>query len=666
MKLKKLFTPLRIKNLEIRNRIVMPAFGLYYTQDRKVSQKLIDFYQARAEGGCGLIIVGGVGIDFVGGGPMMLGIDDDSFIPGYEKLAEVIHKYGAKLFLQLFHAGRYQFSFLIGQKAVAPSAIKSRYTKEEPRELKKEEILEIEKKFAEAALRAKKAGADGVELIGSAGYLISQFLSPITNQRTDEYGGSFENRARFVLETIERVREKVGDDFIVTMRLGGSDFMPGGNTNEEISEYARMFVEKGLDAINVTGGWHETRVPQLPMIVPAGAFTYLALGVKRKVNVPVFVSNRIYDPLQAERILIEGWADAVCVGRAQIADPEWANKAQQGRFNEIRPCVACMQGCMDRLFSGKPVECLANPISGHEGERKLVPAKEKKRVLVVGAGPAGCESAITAKKRGFEVEIWESSDKIGGQIYLAGAPPTRGDFLRLIKFYENELKRLGVVVKLNKKATAEEIKKAGFDHIILATGAEPLIPDIPGIDLDFVYHSWDVLKGEVELGERVAVLGGGAVGVETAIYIAHQGTISAETLKFLFLNQAETPEKLYELCTRGTHQVVIFEMLEKIGADLGVATRWVLLQELKRFGVKTLTGAKVVEIKQGEVIYEQEGERRSEKVDSVVIALGAKPNQELAEALKKEEIEFYTVGDAKEPRKIIDAIHEGFLVAFEL
>ena len=210
--LRRLFTPLKIKDLEIRNRIVMPAFGLAYTPERKVNQKLLDFYQARAQGGCGLIIVGGVGIDFVGGGPMMLGIDDDSFIPGYEKLAEVVHRHGAKLFLQLFHAGRYQFSFLIGQKAVAPSPVKSRYTKEEPRELSKEEILEIEDKFAQAALRAKKAGADGVELIGSAGYLINQFLSPITNQRTDEYGGSFENRARFVLETIEKIREKVGDD----------------------------------------------------------------------------------------------------------------------------------------------------------------------------------------------------------------------------------------------------------------------------------------------------------------------------------------------------------------------------------------------------------------------------------------------------------------------
>ena len=369
-----LFNPFTIGKLEVRNRVVMPAFGLLYTSDRKVSQKLLDFYEARSQGGCGLIIVGGVGIDFVGGGPMLLGIDDDSFIPGYEKLAEAVHRHGGKLFLQLFHSGRYQFSMLIKQKSVAPSAVKSRYTKEEPRELAHDEIIELEKKFADGALRAKKAGADGVELISNAGYLINQFLSPLTNLRTDEYGGSFEKRATFPLNVIARVREQVGPDYPVTMRIGGNDFMPGGNTNVEMSEYARMFTEKGIDAVNVTGGWHETKVPQLPMAVPPGAYTYLALGIKRKINKPVFSSNRLFDPAQAEKVISDGMADAVCIGRGQIADAEWANKAKEGRVDEIRPCVGCMQGCMDRLFTMKPVECLANPCTGYEGERKITPA----------------------------------------------------------------------------------------------------------------------------------------------------------------------------------------------------------------------------------------------------------------------------------------------------
>jgi len=668
---RKLFEPMRIKGLTVRNRVVMPAFGLLYTQDRKVSQKLLDFYEARARGGCGLIIVGGCGIDFIGGGPMMLGLDDDSFTPGYEKLADAVHRHDAKLFLQLFHAGRYQFSFLIKQKSVAPSVVGSRYTKEEPRELSHEEIVEIEKKFADAALRAKKAGADGVELISNAGYLINQFLSPVTNLRTDEYGGSFEKRATFVFNTIARVREKVGADFVVTMRIGGNDFIPGGNTNEEMSEYAKLFVEKGIDAVNVTGGWHETKVPQLPMAVPAGAYTYLALGIKRKVKVPVFSSNRIFDPAQAEKILREGWADAVCIGRGQIADPEWANKSKEGRSDEIRPCVGCMQGCMDKLFSGKPVECLANPVSGYEGERKLKPIDATKKVLVAGGGPAGAEAAITAKLRGYEVELWEASDRIGGQLDLASAPPGREDFARLSRFYEKELERVKVKVRLNKKATANKIVKAGFDQIIIATGAKPIQPKIPGVKLEFVHQAWEILAGKSacpprELGERVVVIGGGSTGIETALFIANQGTISAETLKFLFLNQAEKLEKLYELCTKGTRQVVILEMLDKIGPDLGVATRWVLLQDLSRLGVKSLTRAKVIEIKAGEVIYEIDGAGKSEPADSVALALGSKPERNLAIDLEKAGIKFIEIGDVKSPRKIMDAVHEGFLAANQL
>ncbi len=661
---RQLFRPMKIKGLEIRNRVVMPAFGLLYTQDRKVSQKLLDFYEARAKGGCGLIIVGGCGVNFIGGGPMMLGLDDDSFIPGYEKLAEAVHKHNARLFLQLFHSGRYQFSFLIGQKSVAPSVVRSRYTKEEPRELSRDEIIETEKQFAEAALRAKQAGVDGVELIGNAGYLINQFLSPVTNLRTDEYGGSFEKRATFVFNIINRVREKVGPDFPVAMRIGGNDFIPGGNTNEEMSEYARLFVERGIDAINVTGGWHETKVPQLPMEVPAGAYTYLALGIKRKVKVPVFSSNRIFDPAQAERILQEGWADAVCIGRAQIADPEWANKAREGRDPEIRPCVGCMQGCLDKLFSGKPVECLANPVSGYEGERKLNPMEGKKKVLVVGGGPAGSEAAITAKLRGYQVELWEASDRVGGQLDLAAAPPGRGDFARLSRFYEKELERVKVKVRLNKKATVNKIAKAGFDQIILATGAKPIQPKIPGVNLEFVHQAWEILKADQSgcgaLGEKVVVIGGGSTGIETALFIANQGTVSGETLKFLFLNQAERIEKLYEICTKGSRQVVIIEMLEKVGPDLGVATKWVLLQDLSRFGIKTITRAKVLKIKPGEVIYEIDGASRSEPADSVVLALGSKANRDLAAELEKNGTKFIEIGDAKGPRKIMDAVQEGF------
>jgi 2,4-dienoyl-CoA reductase (NADPH2) len=661
-----LFNPFKIKDLEVRNRVVMPAFGLLYTSDRKVSQRLLDFYEARSAGGCGLIIVGGCGIDFIGGGPMMLGLDDDSFIPGYEKLAQAVHKHGGKLFLQLFHSGRYQFSFLIGQKSVGPSVVRSRYTKEEPRELAHDEIIEIEKKFANAALRAKQAGADGVELISNAGYLINQFLSPVTNLRTDEYGGSFEKRATFPLNVISRVREKVGADYAVTMRIGGNDFIPGGNTNHEMSEYAKIFCEKGIDAINVTGGWHETKVPQLPMAVPPGAYTYLALGIKRKVKVPVYSSNRIFDPEQAEKVLLEGWADAVCIGRGQIADPEWANKAKEGRAEEIRPCVGCMQGCMDRLFTMKPVECLANACSGWESERRITAAPQKKRVLVVGGGPAGCEAAMAAKARGHEVELWEADEKIGGQLFLAGAPPGREDFLRLAKFYASEVKRVGVKIKLKRKATLAKIQKAGFDEIIIATGAKPIKIDLPGMKLEHVHQAWEVLKGNVKLGEKVVVIGGGSAGIETAIYAASQGTITGDVLKFLMLNQAETVEKLKELLTKGSHSVTLIEMLDKLGPDMGVATRWVLLQELATLGVKQLVKAKVLKIKKDEVVYELDGKELSEPADTVIMALGATAERKLAIELEKAGVKFKEVGDVTKPRKIMDAVHEGYLAGSQI
>jgi 2,4-dienoyl-CoA reductase (NADPH2) len=402
------------------------------------------------------------------------------------------------------------------------------------------------------------------------------------------------------------------------------------------------------------------------MAVPPGAYAYLALGIKKKISAPVFPANRIIDPGQAEKILREGWADAVCIGRGQIADPDWANKAKEGRADEIRPCVGCMQGCMDRLFSMKPVECLANPCTGWEGERKIIPAQEKKRVLVIGGGAAGCEAAITAKLRGLEVELWEASDRIGGQLYVAAAPPGREDFGRLAQFYAKEVVRVGVKVRLRKKATVAKIAKAGFQQIILATGAKPIKINLPGANLDFVHQAWDVLKEGVKLGEKVVVIGGGSTGIETAIYAGRQGTINAETLKFLFMYNAEKVEKLAELCSKGAHSVVILEMLDKLGPDLGVATKWVLLAELQQLGVKSITKAKVVKIAKGEVIYETDGKTLSEPADSVILALGSQADTKLEQELDKAGIKFLKAGDANKPRKIMDAVHEGFLAATQL
>ncbi len=662
---RKLFTPIRINKLEIKNRICMPAFGLAYTDpDRKPSQRLLDFYRARAQGGCGLLIVGGVGIDRAGSGVMMPGIERDELIADWRHFADVMHEHGARLFLQLFHAGRYQHSALAdGQQPVAPSAIRSRYTNEEPRALLKREVEEIEDKFAAAALRAKKAGVDGVEFIGSAGYLISQFTSPVTNQREDEYGGSLENRTRFGRRVVERARDAVGPDYPLIMRVAGNEFMPGGNTSRDMLDVVQVFAEAGLDAIDVTGGWHETRVPQLPSTVPRGAFSYLAAGIRKVVSVPVMASNRIVEPRQAERILRDEVADMVNIGRAHIADPDWANKAQRGELDQIRPCVDCLQGCMEMLFSGMPVQCLCNAQAGFEGERKVQPADEPKSVVVIGAGPAGLEAAVTAARRGHRVRLFEEAQSVGGQLALVAAPPGREEFAHLLRYYETQVKHPGVELKLGQKPTVQAIKDCHPDVVILATGSRQLIPQMPGVDRPEVATAWDALLDRVDLGRTVAVLGGGAVGIETAIQIADAGTVSGDALKFLFKHEAEDAQTLKQLATAGTREVTLIEAMDKVGSDIGRANRWVFLKELRMLGVKIITGAMVTAITDEGVMYQKDGEERCCSVQSVVLALGAVPNVELGVELEEAGIEYLKIGDAQAPRKIIHAVHEGFLAA---
>ncbi len=664
----KLFEPIQINKLEIKNRICMPAFGLlYHGADRKPSQRLIDFYEARARGGCGLLVVGGVGIDLRGSGITTPAIDSDEMIADWKRLAEAVHRHGARVFLQLFHAGRYQHSaFTDGQPSVAPSAVRSRYTNEEPRALEIEEIAEIEDKFAAAAARAQQAGIDGVQLIGSAGYLISQFTSPLTNKREDQYGGSLQNRTRFGRRAIEKTRQAVGPDYPVTMRVAGNDFMPGGNTSTDMLEVVQAFEQAGLDGFDVTGGWHETAVPQLPAMVPRGAFAYLAAGIRKVVRVPVIASNRIVEPDQAEQLLRDGMADMVNIGRGQIADPAWAEKARRGEPLKIRPCVDCLQGCMEMLFTGQPVQCLCNPLAGFEAERAVKPAAAARRVLVVGAGPGGLEAAVTAAERGHDVLLMDEAAEIGGQLPLVAAPPGREEFARLLAYYRRMVEHPRITLQLGKRADLAAIREARPDRVILATGSRQIIPDIPGADRTEVVTAWDALLQKVELGRRVAVLGGGAVGVETAISIADRGTLSGEALKFLFKHEAEDTETLRKLATSGTREVVLLEMLDKIGVDIGRANRWVFLKELRMLGVKMITNARVVAIDDRGVVYQKKHEEKTLEVDSVVLALGSRSNLELEKELTDAGMSYLKIGDAKKPRKLMDAIHEGFLAAAEI
>ena len=664
-----LFQPIRIGTLEIPNRILMPSIGTLFSTDQKLNERHYRFYERRAQGGAGVIVAGPVAVDYLGGGLIVLSLTEDSAIPDFKELADRVHAQGSKIFIQLFHGGRYTFSMMInGKQAVAPSAVRSRYTGEEPREITSEEIEQVQEAFAQAARRAREAGIDGVEIIGSAGYLISQFLSPVTNQREDEYGGSFENRSRFPVETIEKVRAAVGPDYPVTIRVAGNDFIHGGNTNDDQARYCQMFEKAGVDAINVTGGWHEAFVAQLTMEVPRGGYAYLAGGIRRSVDIPVIASNRITDPYIAERILKEGLADMVALGRVLIADPDWSLKAREGRPEEIRPCVGCLQGCMDRIFTGNPLCCLVNAEAGLEEEREIRPTKNPKKVMVVGSGPAGMEAARVAALAGHTVELFEKELRLGGQLHVAGAPPGREEFLSFLDYQEVALRKAGVKVHTGVEVDVEKIREFGPEALVIAEGARPIIPAIPGADQPFVITSWEFLEKNPPIGKKVAIIGGGAVGLETAVLAAKIGTITPRQLEFLMFHRAESDEKIHELLCKGSKEVTVFEMLPRAGQDVGKSSRWVLMGELRERNVRILTRAKVECIEpDGTLIFTvEEGETRKEHFDTVILAVGSRPENKLSDALKEAGIPFKTVGDCNTPRKVIEAVHEGYLAAVVL
>jgi len=664
MKYTHLFSPIQIKTMVLKNRIVMTAMHLGYTPGGTVTDRLVDFYALRARGGAGLIIVGGCTIDPWAGMADMISIMDDTFLPGLEGLTRAVKAEGAAIVAQLYQAGRYAHSSMIGgRKPFSASAVRSRFTGETPRALDIEEIPGVQDKFAEAALRAKKAGFDAVEILGSAGYLISQFFSPLTNLREDRYGGTFENRMRFGTQVVEKVRNAVGSRYPILMRLAGNDFMSGSNTNREARIFASELEKAGVDCFNVTGGWHETRIPQLTMHVPRKAFTYLAQGIRSAVSVPVIASNRINDPGLAEEVLKESQADLVTMARSLLADPDLPSKALQGKEHLIVHCIACNQGCFDRVFQREPVTCMVNPAAGMEKEFPVTPASKKKKVLIIGGGPAGMKAAVTASDRGHQVILVEKSSRLGGQLLLNEKIPGREEILLAAGDLEDNLKARPVEILLGKKADEAFIREASPDALVVATGATPLLPGIPGINHSKVVFAWDVLAGKATVGRRSIIVGGNAVGLETALYLAHKGTLSPEVLHFLMVNNAESPETIEELLNHGNKEVCVVEMTRKVGQDIGSSTRWTVMAELKRLGVKVITGAKAIEVTEVGLRIQKEARDQLLPADSVVIATGSKSENALA-SLKDLVPELHVIGDAKKPRNALEAIREGFLIGF--
>ena len=660
-----LFSPAQIGTLQLRNRLVMTAIHLGYSPKGEVNDQLVEFYRTRARGGVGLIVVGGCGIDRIGNAFGMTQLDDDRFIPGLRRLVDAVHAEGAKIVPQLYQAGRYAHSDLTGQPSVAPSPIPSKFTGQTPVELTEEKIAVIIQSFGNAAIRAQTAGFDGVEILASAGYLISQFLSPLTNQRTDRYGGDLEARMTFGLEVIEAVRVAVGADYPIIVRVAGNDFMPGSHTNTESRAFCQALEKAGVNAINVTGGWHETPVSQLTMNVPPGAYAYLAHGIKQAVSIPVIACNRINTPDLAEEILQEGKADFIGMARPLLADPELPNKAMSGHPEQIRPCIGCNQGCLDCVFRLKPVSCLVNAEAGQEAV--LAPSSHSqiiRNILVIGAGAGGMEFARVSTGRGHKVTIWEESERSGGQLALASAPPGRKDFLYFGNYLANACLELGVTIQYNVKATPETILSAveegKFDRVVIATGARPITPSIPlegGVE---VLQAWDVLAGCRKTGQNIIIVGGGAVGVETALLLAESGTLNNETLRFLMLQHAETEKQLYRLITQGSKKITVLEMGKGIGRDIGPSTRWSMLADLKRHKIKCLDETTVHDVRSDGVLVESAGTQKILLADTVIFAVGSYSKNELYLALQGK-IEYLSIiGDAAKPRKALDAIHEAY------
>jgi len=658
MSFKKLFEPITINKMEIKNRIVMPAMGLHYTHDYSFNNRYKAFYRERALGGVGLMIIGPVAIDLAGSFPMTPGIFDDRNLESFETFLEELHKETrTKVGTQLFHMG--------GE--IGPSPVPSRMTGQTPREMTQEDIENTQEAFAQAALRAKSVGFDFVEIIACTGYLISRFLSPLTNKRHDGYGSSPENRMRFGLEVIQRVRDAVGVDFPVGIRIAGNDFMEGGNTNIESAQFAVAAERAGVDAINVTGGWHETHVPQLTTNVPPGAFVYLANSIKEKVNIPVFASNRLGNPHVAEKALRSGACDMICWGRPLITDPELPNKVEQGRLNEITYCIACNQGCFDVLFTLEPAGCILNPRAGNEENFVITRTDSPKKVMVAGGGPAGMEFAIVAARRGHHVTLYEEKDQTGGQLHLAKAAPGKQELENIITSMTDQMAHEGVTVKTNTPVTPESIKEFKPDVLVVATGAQPTAVDIPGVDKPHVVSAWDILSGHFfEVGKNVVIVGGNATGCETAHYIASLRSPDPETCTFLMYHHAESIEFVKKILYHSGRTISVIDMVERMAANVGPTSRWPLIKSLKLMGVGLHTKTRLLEIFDDSVSVETEGKKWTILADTVVLAMGVRPVYDLILGIEKGNIEVITIGDAKEPRRINEAIREGFEAALKI
>lgn len=601
--------------------------------------KLTEFYKRRAAFDVGLIVTGGAAVNPEGSGGLdFMTIYEDEDVERWKPLTQGVHDEGGAIALQLFHAGRYAYKIMTGMNPVAPSPLQSPINPDKPAEMNHEQILKTIDDFAQGARRAKEAGFDAVEIMGSEGYLINQFVSPATNKRTDEWGGTFNNRLKFPVEIMKAVREAVGPDYPVLFRMSGLDLIDESTTELETLQWAREIEKAGADVLNIGIGWHESKVPTISMKVPRMQFVPVAENIAKEVSIPVVASNRINDPRDANKVLEEGTVQLVSMARPFLADPAILTKGKEDRYDEVNTCIACNQACLDHVFEGKAATCLVNPEAGRETELTLEPAEKTKNLLIIGAGPAGLETARVAAERGHHVTLVDEKTEIGGQLNYSKQIPGKQEFYETLRYYRVQMDKLGVDLKLGERLSAEDplIKEA--DEIVIATGIVPRMPEIEGVNDKNILSYRDVFEGTATTGSRVTIIGGGGIACDLALFLKGKGVES----------------------------ITLLQRSTKFARGIGKTTRWATLMELKQMGIKMIGGIEAYERIDGQsVTFIHEGEQKTAEADTVVLAAGQLINDELAAALRDEGKNVHIIGGAKDALGLDakKAIYDGAVLA---